>query len=73
MRSSPKEKGDEKHFYGTAFVVYAASKVREVTGDERSLKVARDAFDWLELHALDAKHGGYFEAIRSWMLASFVP
>ena len=56
--------GDEKHVYGTAFVVYAVSKVREVTGDELALKVARDAFDWLERHAHDGKHGGYFEAIR---------
>ena len=44
-------------------MVYAASKVRAVTGDELALKVARDAFDWLEQHAHDAKHGGYFEAI----------
>ena len=62
-RVDPRQ-GDEKHVYGTAFVVYAASKVREVTGDELALKVARDAFDWLELHAHDPKHGGYFEAIR---------
>jgi mannobiose 2-epimerase len=55
--------GDEKHVYGTAFAVYAASKVRAVTGDELALKVAREAFDWLEQHAHDAKQGGYFEAI----------
>ena len=55
--------GDEKHVYGTAFTVYAASKVRAVTGDELALKVARDAFDWLEQHAHDAQQGGYFEAI----------
>ena len=35
--------------------VYAASKVRAVTGDELALKVARDAFDWLEQHAHDAR------------------
>ena len=35
-----------------------------MTGDERALKVARDAFDWLDQHAHDAKHGGYFEAMR---------
>ena len=29
-----------------------------------SPRVARDAFDWLESHAHDAKHGGYFEATR---------
>ena len=26
--------------------------------------MARDAFDWLDQHAHDAKHGGYFEAMR---------
>ena len=56
--------GDEKDVYGLAFVIYAASKVRQVTNDELALKVARDAFDWLEQHAHDAKHGGYFEALR---------
>mgnify|MGYP001060196406 CR=1 FL=1 len=56
--------GDEKHAYGLAFVIYAASKVRAVGGDDRALKVARDAFDWLDAHAHDPEHGGYFEAIR---------
>ena len=56
--------GDEKHAYGISFVIYAASTVRDVTGDERALQVARDAFDWLDQHAHDAKHGGYFEAMR---------
>jgi mannobiose 2-epimerase len=55
--------GDEKHVYGTAFALYAASKVRAVTGDETALKVARDAFDWLEEHAHDAQYGGYHEAL----------
>jgi len=56
--------GDEKHVYGTAFVLYAASTVRHVTGDALALKVAHDAFDWLESHAHDAQHSGYFEALR---------
>lgn len=56
--------GDEKHVYGTAFVVYAAARVRAVGGDDRALKVARDAFDWLEAHAHDREHGGWFEGIR---------
>jgi mannobiose 2-epimerase len=56
--------GTEKHVYGTSFVMYAASKVRLVGGDDRALKVARDAFDWLEEHAHDKEHGGYFEALR---------
>ena len=56
--------GDDKHVYGISFVIYAASKVREVAGDELALKVARDAFDWLEDHAHDALHGGYLEALK---------
>jgi len=56
--------GDEKHIYGISFVIYAASKLRAVAGDDLALKVARDAFDWLEAHAHDAGHGGYFEALK---------
>jgi len=55
--------GAEKHVYGTAFALFAASKAYAVTRDERARKVARDAFDWLERHAHDAEHGGYFEAL----------
>src|SRR5262249_50099541 len=33
------------------------------TRDELALKVARDAFDWLETHAHDSAHGGYYEAL----------
>jgi len=56
--------GDDKHVYGTSFVIYAASKLRNVAGDDLALKVARDAFDWLEVHAHDSLHGGYFEALK---------
>jgi cellobiose epimerase len=55
--------GTEKHVYGTAFALYAASTAYEVTHDETALKVARDAFDWLEKHAHDPRQGGYFEAL----------
>jgi mannobiose 2-epimerase len=55
--------GAEKHVYGTAFALYAASKAAAVTHDDRARAVARDAFDWLERHAHDAEHGGYFEAL----------
>ncbi len=54
--------GAEKHAYGTAFVVYAASKLHQVSGDATALKVAQDAFDWLERHGHDPEFGGYFEA-----------
>ncbi len=55
--------GDEKHVYGTAFALFAASAAYQATGDELALKVARDAFDWLEANAHDEEHGGYFEAL----------
>ncbi|MFO0910410.1 MAG: AGE family epimerase/isomerase [Isosphaeraceae bacterium] len=55
--------GTEKHVYGTAFVLYAASEAYAVTREPRALAVARDAFAWLEEHAHDAQHGGYFEAL----------
>ena len=55
--------GAEKHVYGTAFALYAASAVYEVTHDPTALRVARDAFDWLENHAHDPERGGYFEAL----------
>ena len=55
--------GDEKHVYGTAFALYAASKVFETTHDPIARKVAKDAFDWLERFAHDKEFGGYFEAL----------
>ena len=56
--------GTDKHVYGTAFVLYAASEAYQATREPLALKVARDAFDWLERHGHDAEHGGYFEAFR---------
>jgi cellobiose epimerase len=55
--------GTEKHVYGTAFVLYAASTAYKVTHASKALTVARDAFDWLERHAHDREHQGYFEAL----------
>ncbi len=58
-----KSLGDEKHVYGTSFVIFAGSKAFEATAEPSGKRVARDAFDWLESHAHDATHGGYFEAL----------
>jgi mannobiose 2-epimerase len=55
---------DEKHAYGLAFVIYAASVAHRLTGDPTALKVASDAFDWTDAHAHDAENGGYFEALK---------
>lgn len=55
--------GTEKHVYGIAFALYAASAAAEATHDAQALRVADDAFRWLETHAHDAEHGGYLEAL----------
>ena len=53
----------EKHAYGNAFAIYALAAHFRATGDERSLQLAQNAFRWLDLHAHDARNGGYFEAL----------
>ena len=54
----------EKHLYGQAFGIYAAATVARVAEDpEPALDLARRAYAWVEGHAADAEHGGYFEAL----------
>lgn len=54
--------GTDQHVYATAFALYAASRAHRASQDEAALKLARDVFNWLERHAHDDEHGGYFEA-----------
>ncbi len=54
--------GQEKHLYGISFGLYAAANVYRATGDAEALQLAQDTFFWLEKHAWDNKHGGYWEA-----------
>jgi mannobiose 2-epimerase len=56
-------RGGEKHTYGIAFAIYAAASGYAATHDERWLKLAQRGFTWLDEHAHDAKHGGYYEAL----------
>jgi len=61
----PKEPyGTEKHVYGLAFAIYAASAAYEATRDAAALDLAQRTFRWLDKNAHDAKHGGYFEALE---------
>jgi mannobiose 2-epimerase len=53
----------EKHAYGMAFAIYAASAASRATGDRRALDLAMRVFDWLETRAHDDAHGGYYEAL----------
>lgn len=55
--------GTEKHVYGSAFSLYATSAAFQATGDSRALDLAKRSFTWLDRHAHDPVHGGYFEAL----------
>jgi mannobiose 2-epimerase len=55
--------GAAKHAYGMAFAIYAAAASFEVTHDPAALELAKKTFLWLDQHAHDADHGGYFEAL----------
>ncbi len=55
--------GDEKHVYGVAFGIYSLAAAHEATGERRALELAKQAFAWLEQHAHDETHGGYYEAL----------
>ena len=57
------ERGGEKHAYGIAFAIYAATANYQATRDVRALNLARRAFMWLEAHAHDGRNGGYYEAL----------
>lgn len=55
--------GDEKHVYGIAFAIYGLAAAHRATGERRPLELAQRTFRWLDEHAHDGQHGGYFEAL----------
>jgi mannobiose 2-epimerase len=50
-----------KQMYSTAFGIYAAAAAYEATRKPEALKLAKDAFAWIEQHAHDPQFGGYYE------------
>lgn len=48
--------------YGNAFGIYALAAYHAYRQDKESLALAQRAFQWLEQHAYDPLHGGYFAA-----------
>ena len=50
-----------KTAYGNAFAIYALSAYFHVSGDSASLELAKQAFNWLEIHSYDRGKGGYFQ------------
>ncbi len=57
-------RGDSKHIYGNAFAIYALAAAFQATHDGATLDAARKGFQWIETHAHDDVHGGYFEQLR---------
>jgi cellobiose epimerase len=47
--------------YSLAFGLFAAATSYEATRDPQTLRLAQDAFGWIEQHAHDPEHGGYYE------------
>ncbi len=52
---------DGKELYGESFGIYGAAAEYQATHDSRALKLAQDAFRWVDQHAHDSENGGYFE------------
>jgi mannobiose 2-epimerase len=53
-----------KHGHGSSYAISACVACYELTGDPDCLELAKSAFAWLEEHAHDEKHGGYFVFYR---------
>src|SRR6266702_2452929 len=56
--------GATKHGHGSAYAISACVACYELTGNRECLELAKLAFSWLEEHAHDNKHGGYFVFYR---------
>ena len=49
-----------KQAYGNAFGIFALAAYYDVSRDDEALRLAQDAFYWLDAHAHDARYTGYF-------------
>jgi mannobiose 2-epimerase len=50
-----------KDAYGNAFAIYGLSAYFHATGDSTALKLAQEAFRWMDRHSYDSLKGGYFQ------------
>ena len=57
------DRGTEKHAYGISFGIYACCAAFRATHDPAARQLAERAFHWLDAHAHDDAHGGYYEAL----------
>jgi cellobiose epimerase len=52
---------NEKRTYGNAFALYGLAALYELTHDEEVLHTAQQTYRWIEEHAFDSKHKGYYQ------------
>jgi cellobiose epimerase len=52
-----------KRTYGNAFAIYALSAYYAASQDQEALQLAVETFRWIDRHAFDSVHGGYFPAL----------
>ncbi|MCK4853265.1 MAG: AGE family epimerase/isomerase [Bacteroidales bacterium] len=55
---------NDKRIYGQAFAIYGLSQYYRMSKDQKVLQLAKRAFLWMEEHAHDPAHGGYFEMLN---------
>ena len=58
---NPSDPPGDKVSYGNAFGIYGLAAHHALTGSPASLELAQQAFRWLDAHAHDPIHGGYFQ------------
>src|SRR5690242_5250626 len=56
--------GATKHGHGSGYAISACMACFQLTQDAECLALAKSAFAWLEEHAHDRSHGGYFSFYR---------
>jgi mannobiose 2-epimerase len=63
-RTGVPREGATKHGHGMSYAISACVACYRTIGDPECLELARLAFTWLEEHAHDSEHGGYFGFYR---------
>lgn len=53
--------GDNKELYGIGFCIYGLAAAYQATTDPKALDFAKRGFLWIDQHAHDKTHGGYYE------------
>jgi mannobiose 2-epimerase len=59
-RSGNPLEGGTKHGHGSSYAISACVCCYELTAESACLELAKTAFAWLDQHAHDSVHGGYF-------------